>query len=139
MKNKKLWIIFGIFLVILATLSIIKGLNEDSWICSESGWVKHGNPDALKPVTPCGKAEKIQVIKKYFEDNISIESAEKEVLGGKFYITKVDLTDDNSGIVEYEDGHIALKASFYYKISEAISKLNGLPCTVEITNFNIIK
>jgi hypothetical protein len=45
----------------LAFLTLLLGIialrltaDEDSWICQEGKWVKHGNPMALKPQTPCG-------------------------------------------------------------------------------------
>jgi hypothetical protein len=57
-------------------------------------------------------------------------------LGGKFYITNFELKDNKSGIVEYEDGHIALKASFTYKIEK---NLEQNTYSVKIDNFNIIK
>ena len=57
------------------------------------------------------------LIENYFKENISKISPEKEVLGGKFYITNLTLNDGSSGVVSYEDGHIALVADFTYSIS----------------------
>lgn len=56
-------------------------------------------------------AERIE-FENYVRNNISELSPEKEVLGGKFYVTKIEWADDNNGIVEYEDGHIVFKAKF---------------------------
>jgi Immunoglobulin-like domain of bacterial spore germination len=38
----------GIFLV------MARG-NEDTWLCQNSQWVKHGNPAAAKPTSGCGR------------------------------------------------------------------------------------
>jgi len=52
------------------------------------------------------------IFENYIKDNISTISPKKEVLGGKFNVTKFVWADDNNGIVDYEDGHIAFKAKF---------------------------
>ena len=61
---------------------------------------------------------------------------EKEVLGGKFYITKLTWVGDNSGIVEYEDGHIALRASFDFEIKTSDQNDDY---SVIINNYKIIR
>ncbi len=53
-------------------------------------------------------------IEDFISQNISTLSPEKEVLGGKFYITKIR-ANNGTGTVEYEDGHIALTADFTYQ------------------------
>ncbi|PKM91548.1 hypothetical protein CVU82_03055 [Candidatus Falkowbacteria bacterium HGW-Falkowbacteria-1] len=75
-------------------------------------------------------SEDQQAISEYFAKNISELSPEKEVLGGKFYITSLDFIDENNLIIEYEDGHIALSAevNFQYLDSE----------NIEINEFNIM-
>jgi len=52
------------------------------------------------------------IFENYIKYNISTISPKKEVLGGKFNVTKFVWADDNNGIVDYEDGHIAFKAKF---------------------------
>lgn len=54
----------------------------------------------------------------YVRDNISNLSPEKEVLGGKYQVTDLAFTGDNTGTVSYEDGHVAYTAIFSYNISE---------------------
>jgi len=66
----------------------------------------------------------------YVENNLSRLSPEPEVLGGKFYITRLEILDVNYAEIEYEDGHVALKASFDFKVNS-----NG----VTVENFVIIK
>lgn len=53
----------------------------------------------------------------FLKKNISSISPEKEVLGGKFYVTNISWIDADSALVEYEDGHIALKAKVIFERS----------------------
>lgn len=135
MKKKIVSIISVVFVVILLSFFIVKFIDEDSWICTEKGWIEHGKPSIPKPITPCGKTEIQNAVQKYLEANISQISLQKEVLGGKFYITKINWSENNSGIVEYEDGHIALKASFDYTVN--IDEKTA-DYSVIINNFKII-
>lgn len=34
--------------------------DEDTWICKDWEWVKHGNPSTPMPTMPCGTAEALQ-------------------------------------------------------------------------------
>lgn len=56
----------------------------------------------------------------FLKDNISSLSSEKEVLGGKFYITNISWVDADKALVEYEDGHIALKAEIIFSMGTEI-------------------
>lgn len=54
---KKVSFVVGVIIavgVVLAGVRFIGGGPEDDWICTASGWVKHGNPSAPMPVEPCG-------------------------------------------------------------------------------------
>ncbi|MEX0689894.1 MAG: M14 family metallopeptidase, partial [Candidatus Paceibacterota bacterium] len=62
--------------------------------------------------------EREAVIENYIRNNISELSSESEVLGGTFYVTNIQFNQDNSGLVEYEDGHIALVADFTYSFND---------------------
>lgn len=48
----------------------------------------------------------------FLRTNISALSPEKEVLGGKFYVTNIAWETSSGGVISYEDGHIALRARF---------------------------
>jgi hypothetical protein len=61
---------------------------------------------------PSGRAMSIE---QYVSQNISELSPEKEVLGGTFYVTKIE-ANAGTGTVEYEDGHNAFVADFTYDI-----------------------
>ena len=56
MKRIIFYIFISIFLLfaVLGFLRMIVGGGEDTWICVEGEWVKHGVPVAPKPETPCG-------------------------------------------------------------------------------------
>jgi hypothetical protein len=61
--------------------------------------------------------EKESLAAQHLTANISLLSPEPEVLGGMFYVTDIRFTSANSGVVEYEDGHIALVADFTYEFT----------------------
>ncbi|MDD4319628.1 MAG: hypothetical protein PHW10_04885 [Candidatus Peribacteraceae bacterium] len=47
----------------------------------------------------------------YIRANISALSPESAVLGGTFYVTDIRWQDEDTAVVEYEDGHIALRGT----------------------------
>ncbi|KND48930.1 MAG: hypothetical protein AB200_00690 [Parcubacteria bacterium C7867-005] len=65
-------------------------------------------------VNPSGR---IMFIDDYIKQNISELSPEKEVLGGKFYVTEIS-SGDGMGTVSYEDGHVSYTADFTYLTNE---------------------
>ncbi len=58
-----------------------------------------------------------ELLRKYLNIHLNELSNIKAVSGGKFYVTDLQITNNNSGIVWYEDGHIAARAFFNYVIS----------------------
>lgn len=77
-----------------------------------------------------GLVSKQKIVSDFLKTNISKLSPQKAVLGGTFYVTDVQLTSADGGTVAYEDGHIALKASFNYSIGDNQQ--------VSITNFKVL-
>ena len=58
--KKPLFIILAVIILAGAVVAFLRfglGGDEDTWICSNGQWVKHGNPSAAKPTTGCGQAE----------------------------------------------------------------------------------
>ncbi len=53
---KKVFVILGvvIILIIIAIFALRIFSDEDTWICQNGEWVKHGHPKAEKPTTNCG-------------------------------------------------------------------------------------
>lgn len=70
------------------------------------------------------------LIKDYLTNHLSELSPTKEVLGGKFYLTRITFPQNNQAIIDYEDGHIALQAKIGYEIG---------PKKLKITSFKVIK
>jgi len=56
MKNKASLVIAGSILVILILILILIRFSspEDTWICDNEQWVRHGNPDTAQPIDGCG-------------------------------------------------------------------------------------
>jgi hypothetical protein len=49
---KKIFRVILIVAILLIVVFIIRG-SEDTWICDNGEWVKHGVPNASKPTEPC--------------------------------------------------------------------------------------
>lgn len=58
----------------------------------------------------CAMLTEKEAFESYIKNNISTLSPDKEVLGGKFYVTKITWQPDRKAVIEYEDGHIVLVA-----------------------------
>lgn len=53
--NKSLLYAFAVIIIIGGVTLTFRLLSEeDNWICQNNQWIKHGNPSASKPNTPCG-------------------------------------------------------------------------------------
>ena len=50
-----LLLVFILLLIIIFITRFIFGGNEDSWICQNGNWVKHGFPNTLPPSAGCGQ------------------------------------------------------------------------------------
>jgi hypothetical protein len=69
----------------------------------------------------------------YLRQNISLLSPESAVLGGTFYVTSVTWSDDGLALVEYEDGHIALKAE------AVLEPVDEVPGGIKVKSFQIVE
>jgi len=55
---KKYAKVSGILFVLIGAVLVLRfvlGGNEDTWICQDGAWIKHGNPSQPQPVIPCEK------------------------------------------------------------------------------------
>jgi len=53
-KNTKFFLgAIAVLFVLWIILRFVIGGPEDDWICQDGNWVKHGNPTAEMPKTPC--------------------------------------------------------------------------------------
>ncbi|MFA6098414.1 MAG: Gmad2 immunoglobulin-like domain-containing protein [Patescibacteria group bacterium] len=57
-KQKKVYLILGSIIIIAGLILVVVRFNteEDTWVCSNSQWVKHGNPASLAPTGKCGNS-----------------------------------------------------------------------------------
>lgn len=79
-------------------------------------WWTHVKP-AEAPIVNEPGGLRLMSVEDYVTQNISTLSPVKEVLGGKFYVTKIE-AHGGAGTVYYEDGHNAYTADFTYNASE---------------------
>lgn len=53
--KKNTIIILAVFIVFLGLLFVVRLISpEDTWICVDNNWVKHGNPSSPEPANGCG-------------------------------------------------------------------------------------
>ena len=63
----------------------------------------------------CNDLDDRSIVEKYIRENIKTITPEKAVLGGSWYVTSIEINPSKkTGLVAYEDGHIAGKISFSY-------------------------
>jgi len=48
-------IIFGVLIAVIFILRFVLNGGEDTWICVDGSWVKHGQPKNPAPITGCVK------------------------------------------------------------------------------------
>jgi len=52
---KKIFLFLFIFFIAILTIRFLFGGSEDSWICDNNQWVKHGFPKNPSPQIGCGQ------------------------------------------------------------------------------------
>lgn len=85
------------------------------------------NPEKIIEIS----AETQNIVKGYIKENISELSPEKEVLGGKFYVTEIIFQNPNIVIINYEDGHVALKAQANFRLENNNPQINNFKLIIE--------
>ncbi len=61
---KKIFLITGALLIFIAAVLVARfliGGDEDTWICDQGQWVKHGQPQSPPPSTPCPSVNASQI------------------------------------------------------------------------------
>jgi len=125
MKTNKLFLLLAgvilllIFLIIfiISWRNFTKELENNSTIPvaslnNQTNTLSNLAPSAPAPTLITPSQEQLE---EYLRLHISELSPEPEVLGGKFYVTKITWTNSRSANVEYEDGHIALIGDVKFK------------------------
>lgn len=98
-------------LVALFALIVVLGLG--AYLYARIGEPAEPLPGTEQPGTE-NEGSRGMSIEEYVRANISELSPEPAVLGGAFYVTRIE-AEGGTGVVEYEDGHIALVADFMYE------------------------
>lgn len=93
----------------------------DRIICQE------GQSGADNDISPAIK----ESVGEYIKDNIAELSPEDPVLGGNFFVTSINFIGPNECVVDYEDGHIVLRAKAEFRVPSAGE--------VEIVEFEIME
>jgi len=96
-----------IIIIIAFGLLIIRG-DEDTWLCTSNGWLKHGNPARPMPNTPCPNQANDQ------NQNIEIAnpaSVKCEQDGGKLEIKNIET--GQIGICVFSDGSKCEEWAFF--------------------------
>jgi putative hemolysin len=58
MSKKIILLVIVALLVVISVILIVRfSTSEDTWICENDQWAKHGNPEAPMPQSGCGKQE----------------------------------------------------------------------------------
>lgn len=126
-KNVK-WLIAFIFIIVLAALVtvIMSFSSEKKNASNQTNLTNNYNSEedllvvdeGIEPVVNFLEDQDFLALafarEEYLNANISKLSETKEVLGGTFFITSTEWIDRNTAIIEYEDGHIALKAKVVF-------------------------
>ncbi|EKD56934.1 MAG: hypothetical protein ACD_58C00041G0004 [uncultured bacterium] len=119
---KKIIIIGTVILVLIVgailTIRFFFGGDEDTWICSNNQWVKHGNPSASQPTSGCGITTDQE--KSWQGENIAVS--------GKFADADVIATNDGKYRLYYSEEPDT--AGFSGKIYSSISS-DGINWTKE--------
>ncbi|MFA6306477.1 MAG: GerMN domain-containing protein [Patescibacteria group bacterium] len=107
LKIKLVWkIVIAVFLlaVVILGVRLLSG-DEDIWLCQNGGWVKHGNPSASEPATPCGdKKQPDEVLVTMPQANQTVSSplaVEGQARGNWFFEASfpIELIDDQGKIL----------------------------------------
>lgn len=53
--SKKFIIVAAVVVIAIVALAFLRG-EEDTWLCVNSQWIKHGNPKSSMPEGPCGNS-----------------------------------------------------------------------------------
>ncbi len=103
--KKTVLIILGLLSIVFLAILVVRGITgEDTWICQDGEWVKHGNPSAPQPTGTCkqwslfgGKKEEIKVAS--LPNPASQDCVDK---GGNLKTVKE--TAGELGICQFSDG-----------------------------------
>lgn len=140
-KKNKIKLIIGlgglVVILVLATWGIImKNSGKLIFVDKNSTKINPISTNNLEPLNnnvpprDPNLTNEQNLVKDYIVAHLSELSPTKEVLGGKFYLTKIIFTGSRKANISYEDGHIALEAEVNYALDTQ---------KLAITDFKITK
>lgn len=94
-----LLIVFAVGIIGWLGVRFFLGGNEDDWICQSGQWVKHGNPSASKPTTPCSTKQASSVPLPTGEDIVRSFFElinEKRIPEAVLMMTKINTENDST-------------------------------------------
>ena len=73
--KKRILIITALIVVVVLIIFGLRFLSgdEDTWLCQDGEWIKHGNPSAAMPTKPCGGSQKETIAVKVFFNNSQLD------------------------------------------------------------------
>lgn len=92
-RNKKALTIMIAVIAILALWFFIRffiGGPEDTWICQNGEWVKHGNPSAPMPAEPCGKEKITRKVLLYYYNSENDKDESENIMCSRKGLTPVE-------------------------------------------------
>lgn len=107
----------------LIIIGILAAIFMGGFYMASQGLFGDNGPTRTEDLTPKALTEASRErVEKYIREHVSEFSPEKEVLGGKFYVTKVTFLSSSRALVEYEDGHNAFTANvdFYTDMENTV-------------------
>jgi len=103
MNKKILWGAL-ILIVILAGVVLVArfflGGDEDSWLCQDGNWVKHGNPASLAPASGCEPARQESEQDAGIANPASVNCLDR----GGVEENRTDSTGGQYGVCKFSDG-----------------------------------
>lgn len=110
MEFLKIKLVWKIAIAVLIIAAVVLGMrflsgDEDLWLCRDGSWIKHGNPSAPEPTTPCGeKKQPDEVLVVMPQANQTIKSpliVEGQARGNWFFEASfpIELIDDQGKIL----------------------------------------
>lgn len=74
------------------------------------------SPREVVSDVPVSRVSESDIVEVYVREHIAELAPQKAVLGGTWYVTSVSVNEAaGTGVVSYEDGHVAGSALFTYK------------------------
>ena len=110
--TKKVLLIFGLLFAIGAVIVVVRLRSlEDTWICKDGVWVKHGNPSGPMPTGSCKEGEKTN--SKAGQEATLPNPASQNCIEKGGQLVMLQETAGTLGICKFSDGSECEEWQFY--------------------------